>query len=102
MKVTFTVATVVDVDPQKMKEVLDTEGLLASESAKVLKDKVWRILDEKYSEFGRYGDYSREIRDDIKEVVEDLGVLTDNNSIPQVKVSRPEDESNVTWRQLHE
>ena len=101
MKVTFTIAAVVDVDPQKMKEVLGTEGLLASESAKVLKDKVWRVLDEEYSELGRFGDYSREIRDDIKEAVEGLGVLTDKGSTPELKVSRPPDEPDVTWSDLN-
>lgn len=90
MKVTFTISTEVDVDPQKMKELLNTEGLLASESVKVLKDRVWRILDEEYSEHGRFEDYSREIRDEIKEVVGSLGVLSDKESTPKIKVSRPD------------
>ena len=100
MKVTFTIATVVDVDPAKVKEMLGTEGLLASESSKVLKDKVWRVLDEEFSEHGRFGDYTREIRDEIKEVVGDLGVLSDKGSTPQLKVSRPQNEPDPvpeTW-----
>lgn len=91
MRVTFTLSVDVDVDPEKMKTILNTEGLLATEATKVLKDKVWRTLDEEYSEYGRFGDYSREIRDDIKEVVEGLGVLRDNNA--DVNVSRPQVET---------
>ena len=93
MKVTFTIATTVDVDPEKMKRVLDTEGLLATEATKILKDKVWRTLDEEFSEHGRFGDYTRDIRDDIHEVVEQIGVLTDSENTPQLKVSRPQDEA---------
>ena len=88
MRVTFTLSVDVDVDPEKMKTILNTEGLLATEATKVLKDKVWRTLDEEYSEYGRFGDYSREIRDDIKEVVSDLGVLRD--TVADVNVSRPQ------------
>lgn len=105
MKVTFTIATVVEVDPAKVKEMLGTEGLLASESAKVLKDKVWRILDEEYSEHGRFGDYTREVRDEIKEVVEDLGVLSDKGANPQLKVSRPQNDPDPvpeTWEPFDE
>lgn len=91
MRVTFTLSVDVDVDPEKMKTILNTEGLLATEATKVLKDKVWRTLDEEYSEYGRFGDYSREIRDDIKEVVSDLGVLRD--TVADVNVSRPQVES---------
>lgn len=95
MKVTFTISTTVDVDPEKMKEVLDTEGLLATEATKVLKDKVWRTLDEEFSESGRFNDYTRDIRDDIYEVVEQLGVLTDRAATPHLKVSRPQDGSDL-------
>lgn len=95
MKVTFTISTTVDVDPEKMKQVLDTEGLLATEATKILKDKVWRTLDEEFSESGRFGDYTRDIRDDIHEVVEQLGVLTDRDATPHLKVSRPQDEAGV-------
>lgn len=92
MKVTLTVATTVDVDPERLREKLHTEGLTATEATKVFKDKVWRILDDEYSEHGRFGDYTREIRDDIKEVAADLGVLTDSEQAAQLKVSRPQDE----------
>lgn len=88
MKVTFMISVDVDVDPEKLKDNLNTEGLLATEAVKVLKDKVWRTLDEEFSEHGRYGDYTREVRDEITEVVEELGVLTDERS--RVNVSRPQ------------
>lgn len=89
MKVTFSVSIDLDVDPEKLKSNLNTEGLLATEAVKVLKDRVWRTLDEEFSEHGRFGDYTREIRDDIRDVVSELGVLTDE--MPQVNVSRPQE-----------
>lgn len=92
MKVTLTVSTTIDVDPVELRERLNTQGLTATEATKVLKDKIFRTLDEQYSERGRYGDYTREIRDDIREVVEELGVLSDLGSTPQLKVSRPDEE----------
>lgn len=92
MKVTLTVSTTIDVDPVELRNKLNTEGLTATEATKVLKDKIWRTLDEEYSERGRYGDYTREIRDDIREVVDELGVSSALGSSPQLKVSRPEEE----------
>lgn len=90
MRVTMTLSATFDVDPEKIRRVLDTEGLSATEATKVLKDKVWRTLDEEYSEYGRFGDYTREIRDDIKEVMSELDVLTDRPQSGQLKVSRPD------------
>lgn len=91
MRVTFNVAVSFEVDPEKIKTALNTEGLLATEATKVLKDKVWRTLDENYSEHGRFGDYSREVRDDITEVMEGLGVLRDSNSPASLKTARPQE-----------
>lgn len=89
MKVALVISVDVDVDPEKLKSNLNTEGLLATEAVKVFKDKVWRTLDEEFSEHGRYGDYTREIRDEIMEVVGELGVLSDER--PRVNVSRPQE-----------
>lgn len=90
MKVRLTIETTLDVDPEKLRDQMNTEGLSASEATKVLKDRIFRDLDSGYSEYGRYGDYSREIRDEIKEVAKNLGVLSDN-SVPTLNVSRPQE-----------
>lgn len=102
MKVSFVISTTVDVDPEKLRTVLSTEGLTAAEANKIVKNQVFKILDEEYSEHGRFGDYAREIRDDIKEVMEELGVLTDTGSTPELKVSRPENEPDVAWEAHNE
>lgn len=91
MRVTFSISVDFEIDPQKLKENLNTEGLRSTEATKLLKDKVWRILDEEFSEMGRYGDYSREVRDDITEVITSLGVLADETK-PSLNVSRPQGE----------
>ena len=92
MKVTLTVSTTIDVDPVELREKLNTQGLTATEATKVLKDKIFRTLDEEYSENGRYGDYTREIREDIREVVDGLGVTYADGPNPTMKVSRPDEE----------
>lgn len=102
MKVTFVISTTVDIDTEKLRSVLNTEGLTAAEANKVAKNQVFKILDEEYSERGRFGDYAREIRDDIREVVEELGVLSDPESNPELKVSRPDDEPRLTRGQSGE
>lgn len=77
MKVTFSIFTDMEIDPGKLEEVLETENMSLDQAKRKLRGRVYRYLDEKFTDGGLFGEYTREFALDVKEALEDLDVLMD-------------------------
>lgn len=77
MKVTFSIFTDMEIDPGKLEEVLGTENMSLDQAKKKLRGRVYRYLDEEFTDGGLFGEYTREFALDVKEALEDLDVLMD-------------------------
>lgn len=77
MKVTFSIFTDMEIDPGKLEEVLGTENMSLDQAKKKLRGRVYRYLDEEFTDGGFFGEYTREFALDVKEALEDLDVLMD-------------------------
>lgn len=79
MKANFMISVSVEVDPEKLEKTLNTQGMTANEATKVLRRRVFKFLDEEYSDGGSFGEYTREIQEDIEDAVSELGLGWDNS-----------------------
>lgn len=77
MKVTFSIFTDMEIDPGKLEEVLGTENMSLDQAKRKLRGRVYRYLDEEFTDGGLFGEYTREFALDVKEALEYLDVLMD-------------------------
>lgn len=77
MKVSFSIFADMDIDPGKLEEVLETENMSLDQAKRKLRNRVYRYLDEEFTEDGLFGEYTRNFAMDVKEALEDLDVLMD-------------------------
>lgn len=77
VKVTFSIFTDMEIDPKKLEKALDTGNMSLDEAKRRLRGRVYRYLDEEFTDGGLFGEYTREFALDVKEALEDLDVLID-------------------------
>lgn len=78
MQANFIMSLKAEVDPEKLKQKLGTEGMAADEAKKVLRRAVFRYMDEQYTEGGGLGEYTREVNEDINDAIVELGLAFDS------------------------
>lgn len=82
MQADFIISLRAEVDPEKVKRILGTEGMNADEMRKVLRRAVFKFMDEEYTDTGEFGQYTLEVNEDLKDAIEELGLAPDSEGEP--------------------